>query len=139
MTSKSDMTPAEAASEVERMRSRVQQRSHWPAWMFLGLAAVNFAFFIAVGSGNHTVSTSLSPVPSLLAVLILVIVARQPVIGRDSQRINRPVAIAGIVLAVAGLVVYQTVLPQHFTGWLVLLAAVMVSPYLVGAWRWLRR
>jgi hypothetical protein len=38
---------------------------------------------------------------------------------------------------VAGLVLYQTVLPQRFTGWLVLLAALMVTPYLVGAWRWL--
>jgi len=47
------------------------------------------------------------------------------------------IAIAGIVTAVAGLVIYQTVMPQHFTGWLLLLAALMVSPYFVGAWRWL--
>jgi hypothetical protein len=36
-------------------------------------------------------------------------------------------------------VIDQTVLPGHFTGWLVLLAAVAVSPYVVGAVRWLQR
>jgi hypothetical protein len=33
---------------------------------------------------------------------------------------------------VAGLIIDQTVLPHHLTGWLVLLAAAMVSPYLVA-------
>jgi hypothetical protein len=139
MTAKHDLTPAQAAAEVERMTSRVHRRAQWPAWMFLGVAAVNFAFFVVVGSANHRVSDSLSPVPALLAVAIFLIVARQPVIGADAQRINRPILIAAIVTTVSGLIIDQTVMPKHFTGWLVLLAAVMVSPYLVGAWRWLHR
>jgi hypothetical protein len=30
------------------------------------------------------------------------------------------------------------VLPGHFTGWLVLVAALATVPALAGAWRWLR-
>jgi hypothetical protein len=139
MTAKHGLTPADATAEIGRMTSRAHRRARWSGWMFLGVAAVNFAFFVLVGSANHRVSDSLSPIPSLLAVIIFLIVARQPVIGQHAQRINRPVLIAAIVAAIAGLIIDQTVLPHRFTGWLILLAAVMVSPYLVGAWRWLRR
>jgi hypothetical protein len=139
VTAKHDLTPEQASVEIERMTSQVRRRARWPAWMFLGVAAVNFAFFVVVGSANHRVSDSLSPVPALLAVTVFLIVARQSVIGADAQRINRPILIAAILTTVAGLVIDQTVLPHHFTGWLVLLAAAMVSPYLVGAWRWLHQ
>jgi hypothetical protein len=72
-------------------------------------------------------------------VIIFVIARRQPVISQDAQRINRPIALAAIITVVAGLVIDQTLLPRHFTSWLLLLSALMVSPYLVGAWRWFHR
>jgi hypothetical protein len=137
MNSDDDLTPEAAAAEVDRAAWQVRRRARWPGWMFLVFAAIDFAFFVIVGSGNRTVSDALIPVPALLAAAIFLIAARQPVVGQDAQRINKPIAIAGIVTAVAGLVIYQTVMPQHFTGWLLLLAALMVSPYFVGAWRWL--
>jgi hypothetical protein len=71
-------------------------------------------------------------------MVIFLVASRQPVVGRDAARINRPAVGAGLVGVIAGLVLYQTVLPQEFTGWLVLLAAFMVAPFLAGAWRWLR-
>jgi hypothetical protein len=95
-------------------------------------------FFVAVGSTGRGVSQALSPLPTLMAAAIFLVASRQPVVGRDIGRIIRPVAVAGLVAAIVGLVLYQTVMPQRFTGWLVLLAALMVAPYLVGAWRWLR-
>jgi hypothetical protein len=134
-----DLTPAQAAAEVERISSRVQRRAQWPGWLFLGLAAVNFAFFVVIGSANQALSNALVPVPSLAAVIIFVIARRQPVISQDAQRINRPIALAAIITVVAGLVIDQTLLPRHFTSWLLLLSALMVSPYLVGAWRWFHR
>ena len=137
MNSDDDLTPEAAAAEVGRAAWQVRRRARWPGWMFLVFAAIDFAFFVIVGSGNRTVSDALIPVPALLAAAIFLIAARQPVVGQDAQRINKPIAIAGIVTAVVGLVIYQTVMPQHFTGWLLLLAALMVSPYYVGAWRWL--
>ena len=137
MNSDDDLTPEAAAAEVGRAAWQVRRRARWPGWMFLVFAGIDFAFFVIVGSGNRTVSDALIPVPALLAAAIFLIAARQPVVGQDAQRINKPIAIAGIVTAVVGLVIYQTVMPQHFTGWLLLLAALMVSPYFVGAWRWL--
>ena len=139
MTTKHDLTPAQAAAEVERMTSRVHHRSRWPSWMYLGVAIVNFASFVVAGSANHRISSSLSPIPVLLAAAIFLIVARQPVIGTNAQRINRPILIAAIITTVAGLIIDQTVMPDHVTSLLILLAAAMVSPYLVGAWRWLHR
>ena len=82
-----------------------------------------------VGSANHRVSEALSPVPALLTVAIFVILARQPVIGADAQQVNRPILIAAVVTAVSGLIIDQTVLPHHFTGWLVLLAAGVAVPW----------
>ncbi len=134
-----DLSPQAAAAELERTNRRVQRRAHWPAWMFLVLAVINFAFFVIIGSGDRTIGNALIPLPTLLAVAIFVVASRQPVIGRDAQKINKPVALAGIVTVVAGLIIDQTVLPRHFTWWLVLLAVFMVAPYLVGAWRWLHR
>ncbi len=134
-----DVSPEAAAAELDRTAGRVRRRAHWTAWLFLALAVVNFGYFVIVGSGNHAVANALIPVPTLLAVVIFVVASRQPVIGLDAARINKPVALAGVVTVVAGLVVEQTLLPDHFSGWLVLLAAAMVSPYLVGAWLWFRR
>lgn len=81
---------------------------------------------------------ALSPLHVLLVVAIFLVASRQPVVGRDAARINKPAVTAGLAAAIAGLVLYQTVMPQGFTGWLVLLAAFMVTPFLAGAWRWLR-
>jgi hypothetical protein len=134
-----DLSPRAAAAELERTAALVRRRAHWPAWMFLALAGVNFAFFVVVGSGNRALADALIPLPTLLAVGVFLVAARQPVIGQDAQRINKPVALAGLVTVAAGLLVDQTVLPRRFTWWLALLAALMVAPYLVGAWRWLRR
>lgn len=139
MDEQPELSPRAAAEQLDRTASQVRRRGHWPAWLFLSMAGVTFAFVLLLGSGSHAVSSALSPVPGLLAVAVIVIVTRQPVIGRDAQAINRPVVLAGLVTAVAGLVVDQTVLPSHFTGWLVLVAFLVVSPYLVGAIRWLRR
>jgi hypothetical protein len=86
---------------------------------------------------TRPISYALSPLPALMAAAIYMVASRQPVVGQGAGRINKPVTYAGLAAAVAGLVLYQTVLPQRFTGWLVLLAALMVTPYLVGAWRWL--
>ena len=62
-----------------------------------------------------------------------------PARRRPGRRADQqPLVLAGLATAIAGLVLYQTVLPQGFTGWLVLLAAFMVTPFLAGAWRWLR-
>ena len=68
---------------------------------------------------------------------IFLVASRQPVIGRDAARINKPVVVASLATAVTGLVLYQTVMPQGL-GWLILLAAFMVAPFLAGAWLWLR-
>ncbi len=70
--------------------------------------------------------------------MIFLVASRQPVVGRDAARINKPFVAAALATAIAGLVLYQTVMPQGLTGWLVLLAAFMVTPFLAGAWRWLR-
>lgn len=134
----SGMTPQAAAAEIDRTARRVRRRARWQGWLFLAVAVVNFGFYIAVGSAGQAVSRALSPLPILLAVVIFLVASRQPVVGRDAARINKPVVAAGLATAIAGLVLYQTVMPQGFTGWLVLLAAFMVSPFLAGAWRWLR-
>lgn len=132
------ITPEAAAAEIGRTGRQVRRRARWMGWLLLGVAAVNFGFFVGVGSADRPVSRALSPLPALLAVAIFLVVSRQPVVGRDAARINKPVFLAALAAAVTGLVLYQTVMPQRFTGWLVLLAAFMVTPYLVGAWRWLR-
>jgi hypothetical protein len=134
----SSMTPEAAATEIDRTARRVRRRARWQGWLFLAVAAVDFGFYIAVGSASQTVSRALSPLPVLLVVVIFLVASRQPVVGRDAARINKPVVAAGLATASAGLVLYQTVMPQGFTGWLVLLAAFMVAPFLAGAWRWLR-
>ena len=139
MTTPHSWLPQSAADEAHRAAVRTRRRAQWPAWLFLGLAVVNFAFFVIAGSGDRLLSTSLSPLPTLLAVVVLVIASRQPVVGRDARRINRPVVGAALIAAVGGLILDQTLLPHRFTWWLVLLAALMVTPYLVGAYRWLRR
>jgi hypothetical protein len=134
----SGMTPETAATEIDRTARRVRRRARWQGWLFLAVAAVDFGFYIAVGSADQTVSRALSPLPILLVMVIFLVASRQPVVGRDAARINKPVVAAGLATAIAGLVLYQTVMPQGFTGWLVLLAAFMVTPFLAGAWRWLR-
>lgn len=134
----SDMTPEAAAAEIDRTAHQVRRRARWQGWLFLAVAVVNFGFYLAVGSADRTVSRALSPLPILLAVVIFLVASRQPVVGRDAARINKPVVVAGLATAIAGLVLYQTVMPQGLTGWLVLLAAFMVTPFLAGAWRWLR-
>ena len=131
--------PQSAADELDRATARTRRRAQWPAWLFLGLTVVNFAFFVIAGSGNRALSTTLIPLPTLLAVVVLVITSRQPVVGRDAARINRPVVWAALIAAVVGLILDQTLLPHRFTWWLVLLAALMITPYLIGAYRWLRR
>jgi cation transport ATPase len=134
----SGMTPQAAAAEIDRTARQVRRRARWQGWLLLAVAVVNFGFYIAIGSADRTVSRALSPLPILLAVVIFLVASRQPVVGRDAARINRPVVVAALATAIAGLVLYQTVMPQGFTGWLVLLAAFMVTPFLAGAWRWLR-
>lgn len=134
----SGMTPQAAAAEIDRTAHQVRRRARWQGWLLLAVAAVNFGYYIAIGSADRTVSRALSPLPVLLTVVIFLVASRQPVVGRDAARINKPVVLAGLATAIAGLVLYQTVLPQGFTGWLVLLAAFMVTPFLAGAWRWLR-
>lgn len=133
-----DMTPQAAAAEIDRTGRQVRRRARWQGWLLLAVALVNFAYTIAIGSASLTVSRALEPLPILLVVVIFLVASRQPVIGRDAARINKPAVLAALVAAVAGLVLYQTVLPQRFTGWLVLLSALMVMPLLAGAWRWFR-
>jgi cation transport ATPase len=134
----SGMTPQDAAAEIDRTAHQVRRRAGWQGWLFLAVAVVTFGFYIAVGSADRAVSQALSPLPILLVVVTFLVASRQPVIGRDAARINKPVVIAGLATVIVGLVLYQTVMPQGFTGWLVLLAAFMVAPFLAGAWRWLR-
>jgi len=134
----SGITPQAAAAEIDRIAHQVRRRARWQGWLFLAVAAVNFGFYIAIGSAGPTVARALIPLPVLLVVVIFLVASRQPVVGRDAPRINKPIVMAGLATAIAGLVLYQTVMPQGFTGWLVLLAAFMVSPFLAGAWRWLR-
>jgi hypothetical protein len=132
------MSPQAAAAEIDRTARQVRRRARWQGWLLLAVAVVNFGFYLAIGSADRTVSRALSLLPVLLVVVIFLVASRQPVVGRDAARINRPAVGAGLVVVIAGLVLYQTVLPQGFTGWLVLLAAFMVAPFLAGAWRWLR-
>jgi len=132
----SGMTPQAAAAEIDRMAHQVRRRARWQGWLLLAVAVVNFGFYIAIGSADRTVSRALSPLPILLVVVIFLVASRQPVVGRDAARINRQVVAASLATAIAGLVLYQTVMPQGFTGWLILLAAFMVTPFLAGAWRW---
>ena len=134
----SSMTPQAAAAEIDRTARQVRRRARWQGWLFLAVAVVNFGFYIAIGSASQTVSRALSPLPILLAAVIFLVASRQPVVGRDAARINKPVVMAGLATATAGLVLYQTVMPQGFTGWLVLLAAFLGTPVLGGSWRWLR-
>jgi hypothetical protein len=134
----SRLTPQAAAAEIDRTTRQVRRRARWQGWLFLAVAVVNFGFYIAVGSADRTVSRALSPLPLLLVVAIFLVASRQPVVGRDAAQINKPVVVAGLATAIAGLVLYQTVMPQGFTGWLVVLAAFMVTPFLAGAWRWFR-
>jgi hypothetical protein len=134
----SGMTPQAAAAEIDRTAHQVQRRARWQGWLFLAVAAVNFGFYITIGSADRTVSRALSPLPILLVVATFLVASRQPVVGRDAAQINKPVVMAGLATAITGLVLYQTVMPQGFTGWLVLLAAFIVTPFLAGAWRWLR-
>lgn len=129
----SNLTPEAAAAEIERTGRLVRGRARWPGWVWFGVAVVNFGFFVGVGTVDRTVSQALTPLPIVVIVVIFVVAARQLVVGRHAGRINKPVALAAVV----GLVLLQTVVLQGFTGWLVGLAAVMVAPYLVGAWRWL--
>lgn len=132
------MTPQAAAAEIDRTARQIRRRARWQGWLLLAVAVVNFGFYIAIGSADRTVSRALSPLPMLLVVVIFLVASRQPVVGRDAARINKPVVLASLAAAIAGLVLYQTVMPQGFTGWLILLAAFMVTPFLAGAWRWLR-
>jgi hypothetical protein len=132
------MTPQTAAAEIDRTAYKVRRRARWQGWLFLAVAAVNFGFYIAIGSADRTVSRALIPLPILLAAAIFLVASRQPVVGLDAARTNRPVVVAALAAAIAGLVLYQTVMPQGFTGWLVLLATIMITPFLAGAWRWLR-
>jgi hypothetical protein len=125
----SGMTPQAAAAEIDRTAHQVQRRARWQGWLLLAVAVVDFGFYIAVGSADRSVARALSPLPVLMAVVIFLVASRQPVIGRDAARINKPVLVAAVVTAITGLVLYQTVMPQGFTGWL----------FLAGAWRWLRR
>lgn len=134
----SGMTPQAAAAEIARTAHQVQRRARWQGWLLLAVALVNFGFYIAIGSAGQSAARALSPLPILLVVVIFLVASRQPVVGRDAARINKPVVVAGLATAIAGLVLYQTVMPQGFTGWLILLAAFMVTPFLAGAWRWLR-
>jgi cation transport ATPase len=133
-----DMTPQAAADEISRTFHQVRRRARWQGWLFLAVAVVNFGFYIAVGSAGVTVARALSPLPVLLAVVTFLVASRQPLVSRDAARINKPVVLAGLATAIAGLVLYQTVMPQGFTVWLILLALFMVTPFLAGAWRWLR-
>jgi hypothetical protein len=133
----SGMTPQAAAAEIDRTAHQIRRRARWPGWLFLAIAAVNFGFYIAIGSADRTVSRALIPLPILLVVVIFLVASRQPVIGRDAARINKPVVVASLATAVTGLVLYQTVMPQGL-GWLILLSAFMVAPFLAGAWLWLR-
>jgi hypothetical protein len=132
------MNPETAAAEIGRTAHEVRRRARWQGSLFLAAAAVDFGFYIAVGSASEPVARALSPLPVLLVVAIFLVASRQPVIGRDAKRINKPVVAWALAAAFAGLVLYQTVMPQGFTGWLVLLAALMVTPFLAGAWQWLR-
>lgn len=133
------MSPREVVARVAHLSRRASRRASWPGWLFLAVAVINAALFVGMGSGDRAVSRALSTVPILLVIVVLVFAARQPVIARDSGHINRPVLVAAIATNVAGLVVYQTVLPQQFTGWLVALAIAMQSPLVAGAWLWLKR
>ncbi len=139
MSGEHDLSPREAVARIADFSRRASSRARWPGWLFLAVAVVDAALVMAMGSGNRAVSRTLSVVPALLVIAILAFAARQPVIGRHSGQINRPVLIAAIATNVAGLVVYQTVLPQHFTGGLVVLAIAMQAPLVAGAWLWLRR
>jgi cation transport ATPase len=132
------MTPETAATEIDRTTRQVRRQARWHGWLFLAVAAVDFGFYIAVGSASHSVSRALAPLPILLAAAIFLVASRQPVVGRDAAQVNRPVVAAALAAAIVGLVLYQTVMPQGFSGWLVLLAAFMVTPFLAGAWRWFR-
>src|SRR5512146_38098 len=125
----SGMTPQDAAAEIDRTAHQVRRQARWQGWLFLAVAVVNFGFYIAIGSAARTVARALSPLPILLAVVIFLVASRQPVVGRDAAQINKPVVAAALATAIAGLVLYQTVMPQGFTGWLVLLAAFMVTPF----------
>lgn len=132
------LTPQAAAAEIDRTAHQVRRRARWQGWLFLVVAVVDFGFYIAIGSADPAVARALSPLPILLVVATFLVASRQPVTGRDAVQFNKPVVMAGLATATAGLVLYQTVVPQGFTPWLVLLAAFMVTPFLAGAWRWLR-
>jgi hypothetical protein len=47
-------------------------------------------------------------------VRFFVVASRQPVVGRDAQKINKPAAQAGLATVVAGLIIGQTALPRQF-------------------------
>jgi hypothetical protein len=139
MNDEHELDPQAASARIAQLERRAGRRARWPGWLFLAIAVVNAGLFVVIASADRSAARALSLVPALLVVVIVGVAARQPVIARDSRQINRPVLVAAIATNVAGLVLDQTVLPQHFTGWLVVLAIAMQSPLLVGAWLWLRR
>jgi hypothetical protein len=139
MSDQHDLTPHEALTQLDEVSRRANRRAKWPAGMFLTIATLNAVLFLAIADADARAARVLSTVPALLVVVVLAFAVRQPVIGREANRINQPVLIAAIATSIAGVVVDQTVLPHHFTGWLVLLAVAMQLPLLVGALLWLRR
>ena len=133
------LTPAAAAAEVSRTSGRVRRRARWPGLMWLTVGVAICGFFLATGSGDRLVSDVVGPLPLALGAVLYVLAARQPVVSQTGAgRIDKPLSYAFLATVVVGTIIKLTVLPERLTGWLVLLAVLMATPCLVGAWRWLR-
>lgn len=132
-----DISPEMAAAEIERTAGHVRRRGRWPGVVWIGIAAVVFGCFVVSGSGSRLLTELVGPVLLLAAVAVYFTRNRQPVVSDRNRQEDQPLAYAFLGAVVVATVIKLTVLPQHFTAWLVVLGVLMSVPALIAAWRWL--
>lgn len=132
------ISPEAAAAEIERAAGQVRRRARWPGLMWLACAVVMFGFFLGTGSGNVWLNDVLGPIPLLAAGALYLFAARQPVVSDRGRRDDKLLSYAFLGTVAVATAIKLAVLPERFTGWLVLIAALAIVPALIGAGRWLR-
>ena len=134
-----ELTPHAAAVEVRRTSRRVRRRARWPGWLWAILGVVIFGFTLATSSGSQLATDIAGPIPLIVGVGGFVFASRQGIVGQGRfGQADKMLSYVFLGAVVVGTVIELTVLPHRLTGWLVLLAALMVVPCWIGTWRWLR-
>jgi hypothetical protein len=128
-------SPEAAFAEIERTGRQVRRRGRWPGLVWLGIAGVLFGSFVLSGSGDQLLIEIVGPILLLAALAVYLVAARQPVVSDRYRQKGLPLSYAYLGAVAVATVIKLTVLPQHFTAWLVVLGALMSVPALVAAWR----